>query len=142
MPPRTLVRPAPVATPPTVEQATVDGISINAYRGDGMVLLAFDLDAKLTAELAGFAVKRTPPSGPATYLLNRLNFTNKVTAATTPAQRKWTPSNEAPFQKFRWIDFPQDTLPGTYRYAVTAMRFGPAGLEAGPTAEVDVDAID
>src|SRR5258706_5807000 len=94
-----------------VWQAAGQGISITAHLGDGMVLLAFDLDSKLTTNLAGFAVRRVPPSGQAEYLLNRLSFTTKVTAATTPAQRKWTPSDQAPFQKFRWIDFPADTEP-------------------------------
>src|SRR5690348_5562753 len=125
----------------TVLQASGQGISITAHRGDGMVLLAFDLDPKLTANLAGFAVRRVPPSGPAEYLVNRLSFTTKVTAATTPAQRKWTPSDQAPFQKFRWIDFPADTQPGTYRYSATAMYFSGNRLNAGASAELEVPGI-
>ena len=125
----------------TLVQASGNGISITAHRGDGMVLLAFNLDDKLTADLAGFAVKRTPPSGPAEFLLNRLSFVDKITAATTPGQRMWTASDQAPFQKFRWIDFPADTMPGTYRYAVTAMYFADSDLKPGPSAEVEVPGI-
>jgi len=141
----TVNRPMPAAAPrslETLKRATSGGVSITAHRGDGMVLLAFDLDPKLTTDLAGFAVRRFPPTGPAEYLLNRLSFTTKVTAATTPAQRTWTPSDQAPFQKFRWVDFPPDTQPGTYRYAVTAMYFSGSGLKVGPSAELDVPGIE
>ena len=83
-----------------------DGLSVKAYKGDGTVLLAFDLDERLTERLAGFAVKCAPPSGNPYFLTNRLNFKNKVTTETTPAKRVFTPTNIAPFQTFRWTDFP------------------------------------
>src|SRR6266567_2477852 len=91
--------------------AAQNGLTLKAFRGDGGVLLAFDLDQHLTANLAGFAVQCTPPNGPAAYLLNRLSFDTPITAATTPQARQWTPSNLAPFQKFRWKHFPADLFP-------------------------------
>lgn len=121
--------------------ASQDGVTVKAYRGDGAVLLAFDLDKHLTANFAGFAIKRTPPGGKGEFLPNRLSFSGKqqITSDTTPEQRIWTPSNEAPFQKFRWVDFPSDLLDGEYTFEVTAMyRQQGGGLKAGPTAAVSL----
>jgi len=124
--------------------AAQNGLSLKAYRGDGGVLLAFDLDQHLTANLAGFAVQYTPPHGPAAYLLNRLSFDIPIIATTTPQQRRWTPSNLAPFQKFRWMHFPTELGPGAYTYTVTAMYFGPGGpiqLTAGASANISLELV-
>ncbi len=125
--------------------AAKDGLTVKAYRGDGAALLAFDLDEAQVPDLAGFAVKYTTPGGKTSWLLNRLSFTRAITAATTPSQRRWTPTNVAPLQKFHWAHFPPELQPGPYRYAVTAMRFGePDGsrLEPGPTVELELDLIE
>lgn len=37
-------------------QTKCNGLSFTAYRGDGSVLLAFDLDGEKTHNLAGFAI--------------------------------------------------------------------------------------
>ncbi len=124
--------------------AAQNGLTLKAYRGDGGVLLAFDLDQHLTANLAGFAVQCTPSNGPATYLLNRLSFDTPITAATTPQARPWTPSNLAPFQKFRWMHFPADLEPGAYTYTITAMYFGPGGstqLTPGVSAAISLELV-
>jgi phosphatidylserine/phosphatidylglycerophosphate/cardiolipin synthase-like enzyme len=119
---------------------TQDGLSVKAYRGDGAVMLAFNLDDKLTPDLAGFAIKCTPPDGPSFYVPNRLNFTTALTGQTTPDQRAWTPSNLAPLQKFRWVDFPPDIMPGIYQFEVSAMYFNQGdGLKTGPTIAVSVE---
>lgn len=123
--------------------ASKSGLTVTAYRGDGSVLLGFDLDEHLTDNFAGFAVKVTPPDGPASYLLNRLNFDDGLGSGSTPAQRQknWTPSNEAPFQKFRWQHFPQTVAAGAYHYEVTAMYFKKGAgtkIEEGPTADVAI----
>ena len=124
--------------------AAQNGLTLKAYRGDGGVLLAFDLDQHLTSNLAGFAVQCTPPNGPAAYLLNRLSFDILITAATTPQQRQWTPSDLAPFQKFRWMHFPADLAPGAYSYVVTAMYFvpgGPTQLVPGVSANISLELV-
>jgi hypothetical protein len=124
--------------------AAQNGLTLKAYRGDGGVLVAFDLDQHLTSNLAGFALQCTPPNGPAAYLLNRLSFDIPITAATTPQERQWTPSNLAPFQKFRWMHFPADLAPGTYSYTVTAMYFGPGGstqLTPGVSANISLELV-
>ena len=118
-----------------------DGLTFAAYPGDGAVLLAFDADAGLRENLAGFAVEYTDPAGHAFPVLNRLSFATAVTSATTPEQREWTPTAEAPLQKFHWVHFPADVQPGTFTYKATAMLFQPGSetaITAGPSAELGV----
>jgi PLD-like domain len=122
-----------------------DGLTLAAYRGDGSVMLAFDASEELSQNLAGFALEVTAPSGSSEPILNRLAFETPITAETTPEERTWTPTSEAPIQKFRWIHFPADVEPGTFTYRATAMRFktqGNSELDAGPTVELGVDLID
>jgi PLD-like domain len=118
------------------------GVSIKAYPGDGTVLLTFDLDATLSENLAGFAVSCKPPQGKSYTLVNRLNFSTGITAKTKPQERLFTPSNEAPFQKYRWADAPSPALPGAYEYTVTAMYFEADGtLKSGSTATTSVELV-
>jgi phosphatidylserine/phosphatidylglycerophosphate/cardiolipin synthase-like enzyme len=134
----------PTTTPgnPQVVHGESDGLSVTAHRGDGSVMLAFDVEDKPTDALAGFAVKRTTPGGQPRFLLNRLNFTQKITSATTPAAHKFTPTNEAPFQKFRWVDFPPVVEDGEYLYEVTEMLFASGGgLKTGRTTRVTFDLV-
>jgi phosphatidylserine/phosphatidylglycerophosphate/cardiolipin synthase-like enzyme len=124
---------------PTSAQS--DGLTFSAYPGDGAILLAFDLDESRQADLAGFAVEYTDPDGKTFPVLNRLNFAQAITKATTLEQRKYTPTSEAPLQKFHWVHFPPDVKPGTFTYKATAMLFQPGSetaLTAGPSAEVEV----
>ncbi len=118
-----------------------EGFSVTAYCGDGSVLLAMNLDEKRTPNLAGFAIKRTTPSGKSSYLMNRLSFSTAYTSKSKAEDREWTPSNLAPFQKFRWIDFPPDIHAGQYHYEVTAMYFTDARLKAGPTVRVALNIL-
>lgn len=119
---------------------TKDGLTVKAYRGDGSAMLAFDLDEGHTKNLAGFAIRRTPPKGKPAYLNNRISFTEGAHADTKAEELTGHPTNEAPLQKFRWIDIPSEVVPGTYRYEVTAMQFGEGGkLEEGPSAEVSLE---
>jgi PLD-like domain len=126
-------------TSPMVQQA--DGLTFSAYPGDGAVLLAFDIDQSMQQDLAGFAVEYTDPDGQTFPVLNRLGFAQAITSATTPEQREWFPTSEAPLQKFHWIHFPPDVKPGTFTYKATAMRFqqgSETALTAGPSAELGV----
>jgi len=118
---------------------SADGITLTAYGALGTVLLAFDLEQRLTEGLAGFAVSRRSPDGSTAPLLNRLDFGQRITAATTPEQRRWTPSDQAPFQKFRWIDFPAEVRSGRYTYGVSAMYFDGGALKRGPSTSVSLD---
>jgi len=115
-------------------------LALMGYAGDGAVLLAFSLDPEeLKAnELAGFSIQCTPPAGKPFFLDNRLNFSNPVSSTTTPAQTPWTSSQDAPFQKFHWVHFPAETLPGGYQYEVTARYCHGSTVVDGPKASVTV----
>jgi phosphatidylserine/phosphatidylglycerophosphate/cardiolipin synthase-like enzyme len=110
------------------------------HRGDRAVLMAMDLPHNKIERLAGFALFRKSPGGSREPLLNRLDFKTPITTATTPEQRKWHPSDKAPFQKFRWVDVPSDFKNGDYEYSATAIYFAADGsLTAGDSASVTLD---
>jgi hypothetical protein len=116
-------------------------LSFSVHRGDGAALLAFDVDPSLAPDLAGFAVECIPPTGEPYQVLNRLGFEHPITAATTPSERHWTPTDEAPIQKFHWIHYPKDVPAGTFTYKATAMLFAAdseTALEVGPSKEVSL----
>jgi len=120
-----------------------NGLTFTAYPGDGDVLLAFSLDEKLLQQndLAGFAIQWTPPGGQPQFIPNRLSFSQAMTSATTPQQRTWTSSQEAPFQKFHWVHFPPDVLPGKYTYKVTARYCQDGKLVDGPSVQISLPLV-
>jgi len=115
-----------------------DGLlTLVGYRGDGALMLAFDVAPRATDGLAGFAISCTPPNGKGINLPNRLSFAQPITNAAT--QHDWTPSNVAPFQKFRWVDYSGLADPGEYTYDISAMYFAGGGeLRKGSTAKLTV----
>jgi phosphatidylserine/phosphatidylglycerophosphate/cardiolipin synthase-like enzyme len=123
--------------PAPASRVTNNGLTVAAYPGDGDVLLAFSLDPNLLKQnnLAGFAIQYTPPGGQPQWVLNRLNFSTPVTNA---AQHPWTPSQDAPIQKFHWVHFPPHVVPGTFTYKVTARYCQGTNLVDGPSAQVEV----
>jgi hypothetical protein len=118
-------------------------LTLTAYPGDGEVLLAYSLDPnELKAhDLAGFAIQCTPPKGDPYFIPNRLNFTTPVNAETTPQQRPWTSSQDAPIQKFHWAHFPPDVMPGDYQYKITARYCQGTTLVDGPSATATVQLV-
>jgi hypothetical protein len=113
-----------------------NGFSVKAYQGDAKTLLAFNLTAPKTKNLAGFTVQFIAgPNGPF-FLQNQLRFkdpSKHVQDATQPP----TSSINAPIHKFRWIHVPgslnQGTNPffGLYNYTVTPRYFdGNGSLQA------------
>ncbi len=121
------------------------GLTLKVYRGDRSILIAFNLDEQQTRNLAGFAIKVTDPDGKSEFLKNRLSFTRPITSETTMRQREniRTPSNEAPFQKFRWVWFPPVVRPGSYTIEVTAMYLSnandPLKLTKGTSTSVPIE---
>lgn len=99
-------------------KATYDGLTLKLYRGEGAVLLAFNLEQDLaTPDFVGFSIKvRYPGAAQWGVLRNRLHFDYPP----TPERPRTFPSTQAPFQKFRWIHVPSEILPGLYRYCVAA----------------------
>ena len=122
--------------------ASNSGLRVTAYRGDGCVLLAFNLDQAPDAGFAGFAIQCTTPDGTTFYLKNRLTFSDNITSKTTPVERHAISSGTdvAPYQKFRWIDFSSAAGPGKYTYTVSAMYHkGSRTLEARASASVGLE---
>ena len=120
-------------------------MKFKSHRGDSCVLLAFDIEQEYADRLAGFAVEYTSPDGKTHPVYNRLSFEHAITAETTPAQRRWLPTAEAPLQKFHWIHFPESVDPGTFTYKATAMLFKDGTedqLEPGPSAEASLRLMD
>jgi len=115
-------------------------LTVNAYVSDGAVLLAFDMPQP-DQTFAGFAIQCFPKGGTPYFLLNRLSFTNGVSKDTTPAQRPFTTSDKAPFQKFYWMHFPPEAGKiRQYDYEVTAMYFqSDFGLKKGASGRISVD---
>ena len=116
----------------------VSGLRVVAYAGANSVLLAMSVPQDNTANLAGFAIFRQRDGEDEQPLLNRLSFDDAVTSATTPQQRKWTPSDQAPFQKFRWVDIPPDGTDKQATYRVCAMYFTGQGKAITKGAEASV----
>jgi len=57
--------------------ATKNGVSVRAYKGDAMTLLAFDLVADIRKNLAGFTIKyhyKVENEWKDSYIFNRLKF--------------------------------------------------------------------
>jgi hypothetical protein len=139
-PKRATTKQAARPTRPLHTSATKDGLTVKLYRGDGSAMLAFNVDKGKTKNLAGFAVKRTAPDGKSIYLPNMLGLASCVTSETKTEEIEGHPSNEAPFQKFRWLDVPEEMQPGDFRYDVTAMYFDKGDkLMAGPTLDVSLE---
>jgi hypothetical protein len=110
------------------------------WRGERMCLIGFDVPAPAPADLVGFAIERRAP-GRRKFepLKNRLAFSydEPITTAVTGA-RKY-PSTQAPFQKFRWVDFPFEPRAGNYLYRGTAMHMPSDGkLEPGTSIDLGV----
>ena len=118
---------------------TQSGFTFKAYRGCGSVMLTFNLEDHLTDNLAGFAIRRTGADGKSEWLMNRLSFDFGYTSKSTAKDRKWTPSNEAPFQKFWWVDFPPTDEDGTHTYTATVIRFDGSKLVPDQTASLPVE---
>lgn len=93
------------------EVNTRNGVTVRAYRGDAMTLLAFNIDESLLkSNFVGFSVKYKTPSGSSNFLTNRINFVG---------DGKLTDSDLAPFQKFRWIH-----VPGTFHQNLNSPKYG------------------
>jgi hypothetical protein len=115
-------------------KASSGGLTFKIYRGEGVALLAFDLDqAKATNDFVGFSVEvKYPGSNTFGALRNRLHF-DLPPNIERPRSFK---STEAPFQKFRWIHVPTQVGGGDFRYCVTAKYMNAAGkLTSGDKVE-------
>jgi phosphatidylserine/phosphatidylglycerophosphate/cardiolipin synthase-like enzyme len=126
------------------ESGQQSGLHVTVYPGDNKILIAMSLDDAMLDEqsknFAGFAIWRQVAGQAETPLANRISFTSGVSNVTTAATQEWINSDQAPFQKFRWIDVPPDGFTASITYRVKALYFKGQGtdLKDGPQASVRV----
>jgi PLD-like domain len=121
-----------------------EGLRVVAYPGDNKILIAMSLADTGIDEgdknLAGIAIWRKYAGKPEQVLANRIGFDYGVQKDTTTKDRKWTGSDQAPFQKFRWIDVPPDGFDAPVVYRVLALYFvgKSKATKAGPEVTIEV----
>jgi hypothetical protein len=102
-----------------------NGVSVRAYQGDAMTLLAFDLDAFKTKDFAGFSVRITPGPRKPYYLTNLLTYPAGILKKNNIKPENAHSTFFSPIQKFRWVHVPatfhqiEEPFYGTYKYEVT-----------------------
>src|SRR5581483_7345250 len=120
-----------------------DGLRVVVYAGDNKILIAMSLDDGLVNDsdknLAGFAIWRTV-DGKETCLGNRITFAGAADPGAPASASKWTDSDKAPFQKFRWVDVPPDGFDKELTYRVQALYFAGNGtaMKPGPECTLSV----
>lgn len=130
----------------------INGVSVRAYKGDAMTLLAFNLIPGLRNNLAGFTIRYgLKGSAEKYYIYNRLTFPSSIT---TGAPRNDEHSTLfAPIQKFNWVHVPntnvntQQAVFGDYIYEITpryiqAKTLLPLDTTLTVTVEINVSPFD
>lgn len=130
----------------------INGVSVRAYKGDAMTLLAFDLIPSLRENLAGFTIRYgLKGSTEKYYIYNRLTFPPGVTTAAPPHEKNST--LYAPIQKFNWVHVPntnvntQQAVFGDYVYEITPRYIAnstltPINTTLTVTIEINVSPFD
>jgi phosphatidylserine/phosphatidylglycerophosphate/cardiolipin synthase-like enzyme len=114
-------------------------LRVKLWRGERMCLIGMDAEEP-EPDLVGFSIEVRSP-GQTTFqpLRNRLNFSYDKPVHEAVNGFKNFPSTDAPFQKFRWIHFPEDPKEGTYVYRVTKQHMPSSGkLVAGTSITLDI----
>ena len=111
----------------TVVSTANGALTLVLRRGERMCLIGMNVDPRPADDFVGFAIEvMSPKDSSFTVLRNRLAFAYPEDGHTVDGNRNF-PSDEAPFQAFRWIHFPQDTHAGDYTYRVTMIHMDAAG---------------
>jgi PLD-like domain len=123
-----------------------NGLTLNLYRGEDMVLLAFDIDATLRKpDFVGFGIQyfigaATQPRDVFNFLtFKRVRLAAK--AAGKPIDLADRASMRSPIQMFRWAHVPSVPLDGPVTYKVSAMFANgnnPPVAKATTQATIDV----
>ena len=113
-----------------------------------MTMLCFDLAEAKTKNCVGFSIQCVTPGNKSFFLYNRLAFDKPLTRSADAEKLAdaSTPSNKAPFQKFRWLHVPTSSFDakeefGDYTYRVTPRYMTNdklASLDANHTVEIQM----
>jgi PLD-like domain len=139
--------------PVSVKKGSKTLVSMRAYKGDAMTLLAFDLDKSLLDNFAGFSIhiKANNVNGKFKldyFLLNRLTFKQEILDKNQIDKKEKLSSEFSPFQKFNWVHVPSTdhniSRPyfGDYTYSVTPRHLEKGilkPLDTSLTAELIID---
>ncbi len=105
---------------------TKNGVSVKAYKGDAMTLLAFDLDESMKRNFVGFTIKILTDNNRTFYIYNKMKFEDSITLHRPLKTKDNVFSTEfSPIQKYRWIHVPstihyiENPYFGNYTYQVT-----------------------
>jgi hypothetical protein len=105
-----------------ISQTVSGDLHLKLWRGERMCLVGMNVD-KPSDDFVGFAIEVKPlKSSDFVPLNNRLAFSYAKPVGQAVTGARWYSSLESPFQKFRWIDFPNDPKGGDYTYRVTEMH--------------------
>ncbi len=117
----------------------LDGLRVKLWRGERMCLIGMDVSHP-EDDFVGFSIEvRHPNDAGFVPLHNRLHFSySQALEKAVNGYRNYA-STEAPFQKFRWIHFPQNPQGGKYVYRVTKQHMRRDGtLCKGVSVQVDI----
>ena len=116
-----------------------NGLSIKLWRGERMCLIGMDVDQP-EDDFVGFSIEvRNPGAAGFIPLRNRLNFSYTQPVGVAVDGYRNFPSTAAPFQKFRWADFPPDSKGGKYTYRVTKKHMPKDNqLVSGQSLQLDI----
>jgi phosphatidylserine/phosphatidylglycerophosphate/cardiolipin synthase-like enzyme len=121
----------------SVNQAS--GFHLKLWRGERMCLVGMDVDQP-EDNFVGFAIEVKEPGGKDfSPLLNRLAFSYTSAATDAVTGKRQFSSLDAPFQKFRWMHFPDEHKTGGYSYRVTKMHMPRDGvMQKGTSLSADI----
>ena len=103
-------------------------LTVKLWRGERMCLIGMDVASPPSPDFVGCSIEvKCPGATDYTPLRNRLNFSYDVPAGEAVDGFRNFDSTVAPFQKFRWLHFPGQPLPGDYRYRVTMLHMAADG---------------
>src|SRR5436305_6342173 len=149
-----------------MERASKDGLTIVAYRGEDMILLAFDVDDRLKKpDFVGFGIQyrvgsdpklrdvyncltfkalrekdeaASPPAKPAKKTSKSKKSAPAVPAPPAkPADFSFKASMRSPLQSFRWAHVPSVPINGLVTYVVSAMFWN--GADKPPVAKATAE---
>ena len=128
----------------SVKQGDKDLVSVRAYQGDAMTLLAFDLDTSLLKNFTGFSIKVSFDHA-SFFLFNKLSYSKKILTKNNLENKDVRSSEFSPIQKFNWVHVPSTQhnvghpFYGDYTYEVTPRFLTGDTLEPlDPTKTVSV----